>query len=140
MLTRQGIPSQEEADMNVPEEHFLWALRNLPTIAGVGAITHPGFLRAWSKHLWDAGFRHDPEKQTIKFQPAFRGPGHTYNNAARWVGVDTPDPEPFKVPNIRQMTDQENYALLYQLHEAGYRLPEARQRDKAQVEGNPNGR
>lgn len=154
---KQGIPSQEDADLNSPEEHVLWALRNLPTIAGVGAITHPAVLRSWSKHLWQIGFRHvdwlrklaDEDgnihvsklpKQGLKFQQAFRGPGHAYNNAARWVTPDTPDPEPFQVPNIRQMTDQENYALLYQLDQAGYRLPQQPKRDTAQVENDPRSR
>ena len=146
------IPTQAEHNPNDPEQHVLWALRNLPTIAGVGAITHPAFLKQWSKHLWQAGFRHTdwiraladedgnihvsklPE-QTIKFQPAFRGPGHNYNNAARWAKMDTPDPEPFKIPNIENMTDQEKYALLYQLDQQGVRMPKRFQRDTAQVEG-----
>lgn len=146
------IPSQQEHDPNDPEQHVLWALRNLPTIAGVGAITHPAFLKGWSKHLWEAGFRHvdwlrklanedgfihvdQLPEQTIKFQPAFRGPGHTYNNAARWVAHDTPDPEPFRIPNVAQMTDQEKYALLYQLDAQGVRMPNIPKRDTASVEG-----
>lgn len=152
------IPSQAEHNPNDPEQHVLWALRNLPTIAGVGAITHPAFLKQWSKHLWQAGFRHMdwiraladehgnihvsklPE-QTIKFQAAFRGPGHHYNNAARWANMDTPDPQPFKIPNVESMTDQEKYALLYQLDQQGVRMPKQFKRDTAQVEGeNPRGR
>jgi hypothetical protein len=147
-----GIPLQADHDPTDPEEHFLWALRNMPTIAGIGAVTHPGFLRAWSRHLWEAGFRHRdalaamadedgnihvsklPEQQ-IKFQPPFRGPDHTYNNAARWVKHDAPDPEPFVVPNISSMTSQEQYALAYQLDKAGVRLPEQIKRDTARVEG-----
>lgn len=146
------IPTQAEHNPSEPEEHVVWALRNLPMIAGVGAITHPGFLKSWSKHLWQAGFRHVdwirkladengnihvsklPE-QTIKFQPAFRGPGHLYNNAARWVGTDVPDPEAFRVVNIDKMTDQENWALLYQLEQRGFRIPKQIKRDTAQVEG-----
>lgn len=151
------IPTQAEANHNEPEQHVLWALRNLPTIAGVGAITHPAFLKSWSKHLWQAGFRHvdwirklaDEEgnihvsklpEQTIKFQAAFRGPGHHYNNAARWVGKDVPEPEAFRVVNVQQMTDQEKYALLYQLDRAGVRMPTQIKRDTARVEGeSPHG-
>ena len=146
------IPSQEDHNPNLPEEHVVWALRNLPTIAGVGAITHPAFLKQWSKHLWQAGFRHvdwirklaDEDgnihvsklpEQEIKHQPPFRGPGHGYNNAAYWVGKDTPKPEPFRVPNIRGMTDQENWALAYQLDQAGYRFQKPIERDTARVEG-----
>lgn len=106
MTFKPGIPSQQEADPHNPEEHVVWALRNMPTFAGIGAVTHPGFLRQWSKHLWECGFRHRdylegladengnihvsqlPE-QTIELQGAFRGPSHIYNNAARWVGYPT---------------------------------------------------
>ncbi|AEL17862.1 minor tail protein [Mycobacterium phage Trixie] len=130
------IPSQESHDPNKPREHVAWALRNLPMVAGVGAITHPAYLSDWSEHLWRAGFRHVDwlrgladengnihisrlPTQEIKFQPAFRGQRHDMNNAARWVEKDTPDPEPVRIPNIRQMTQQENEAMLRQYREAG---------------------
>ncbi|ADB93725.1 hypothetical protein REDROCK_32 [Mycobacterium phage RedRock] len=130
------IPSQESHDPNKPREHVAWALRNLPMVAGVGAITHPAYLSDWSEHLWKAGFRHvdwirglaDEDgnihvsqlpAQEIKFQPAFRGQRHDMNNAARWVEKDTPDPEPVRIPNIRQLTQQENEAMLRQYREAG---------------------
>jgi hypothetical protein len=151
------IPYQEDHDPESPEQHVVWALRQLPMIAGIGAITNPAFLRGWSKHLWQAGFRHvdwirklaDEDgnihvsklpEQEIKFQHAFRGPQHGYNNAARWVGKDTPEPKPFVVPNIEQMTHQEKYALLYQLDAAGVRIPQQIKRDTAEVEGSPRGR
>lgn len=130
------IPTQEQADLGKPDEHFLWALRNMPAFAGAGVITHPGFLRQWSEHLWNCGFAHTDwlagladedgnihvsklPKQSIKFQPAIRGPRHTYNNAARWVSTDTPDPEPILLPDIRQLTIQENEAMLAQYRDAG---------------------
>ena len=131
-----SIPSQESHDPKDPKQHFVWALRNLPMVAGVGAITHPGYLSSWSEHLWKCGFAHrdyleglaDEDgnihvsqlpKQTIKFQQPFRGPRTPYNNAARWVGVNDPDPEPFRIPNIRQLTQQENEYMLQQYREAG---------------------
>lgn len=136
------MPSQEECNHGDPAEHFLWALRSMPAFAGSGVITHSGFLRNWSRHLWDAGFRHRdylesladehgnihvsklPE-QTIRFQEAFRGPHHTYNNAARWVRKGDPDPEPVVIPNIQAMTAQEKYALAYQLKQDGVVIPDA---------------
>lgn len=155
-MQTKPIPSQEECNFGDPEEHFLWALRNLPSFAGSGVITNSGFLRLWSKHLWEAGFAHrdyleslaDEDgnihvdklpKQQIKFQEAFRGPHHTYNNAARWVRADEPDPEPFTIPNIRQMTLQERYALAYQLKEDGIVIPDPPKPALAQVynEGTP---
>lgn len=134
------IPTQEEADLNDPEEHFLWALRNLPTLTGVGMVGYSGYFRKWSKHLWECGFAHRDwlvkladengnihvsrlPTQEIKFQEPFRGPHHTYNNAARWVGTDTPPPEPYNVPNLEEMTIQERYVLAYQLDQAGIRIP-----------------
>ena len=122
--------------MSNPQEHFLWALRNMPAFAGAGVLTHPSFLRQWSEHLWNCGFVHrdyleslaDADgnihvsklpKQTIKFQPAVRGPRHAYNNAARWVSTETPDPEPINLPDIRQLTIQENEIMLEQYRSAG---------------------
>ena len=130
------IPSQKDTDFNNPEEHFLWALRNMPSMAGSGMVTHPGFLRQWSAHLWQCGFAHrdyleslaDEDgnihvsklpAQSIKFQPPVRGPWHTYNNAASWVPVTTPDPEPIVLPDIRQLTIQENEMMLEQYRNAG---------------------
>lgn len=144
------MPSQQECNPHDPEEHFLWALRCLPSFAGSGVITNSGFLRGWSKHLWEAGCAHRDylasladengnihvsklPKQQIKFQEAFRGPQHTYNNAARWVRADEPDPPVTVIPDVRQMTTQEKYALAYQLRHDGVRIPEAVQPPKAAV-------
>jgi hypothetical protein len=130
------IPTQDTADMNDPTQHLLWALRSMPAFAGAGLVTHPGFLRAWSEHLFNAGFRHvewlkrlaDEDgnihvsklpKQMIRFQEPVRGPRHGYNNAARWVGVNEPDPQPINLPDIRQLTIQENEAMLQQYRDAG---------------------
>lgn len=144
------IPSQQEADLNNPEEHFVWALRNMPALAGVGMVTHPGFLRQWSAHLWNCGFAHrdwlerlaDEDgnihvsklpQQRLKFQPAMRGPRHGWNNAARWVDSNTPDPEPINLPDIRQLTIQENQIMLEQYRSAGMIPPASAEPSKAQV-------
>lgn len=130
------IPLQNEVDWNDPQQHFSWALRAMPVFAGAGMVTHPGFLWAWSEHLWNCGFAHRDylesladengmvhvsklPRQIIKFQPAPRGPRHGYNNAARWVPVETPDPEPMRIPDINQLTIQENEAMLDQYRSAG---------------------
>lgn len=130
------LPTQETADMNDPQEHLVWALRNMPAFAGAGVVTHPGFLRSWSEHLWRCGFRHVDwlesladengnihvsklPKQMLKFQTAMRGPSHIYNNASRWVSVDTPEPEPIRLPDIRELTIQENEVMLQQYRDAG---------------------
>lgn len=145
------IPSQKDADFNNPEEHFLWALRNMPAFAGAGMVTHPGFLRQWSAHLWGCGFAHrdylerlaDDDgnihvsklpRQSLKFQPAVRGPRHGYNNAARWVDAGTPDPEPINLPDISQLTIQENHYMLEQYRHAGMIPAEPPEMSKAAVE------
>lgn len=144
------IPTQEQADLANPEEHFLWALRNMPAFAGAGMVTHPAFLRQWSAHLWGCGFVHrdyleglaDEDgnihvsklpKQTIKFQPAVRGPRHGYNNAARWVSSDTPEPQPINLPDIRQLTIQENQIMLDQYRAAGMIPPAQAEPSKAEA-------
>ncbi|AEK07394.1 hypothetical protein ROCKSTAR_28 [Mycobacterium phage Rockstar] len=143
------IKPQEEVDWKKPEEHFAWALRNMPTFAGIGAVTHPGFLKTWSKHLWDCGFAHrdyleslaDEDgnihvsklpKQRIRWQAPFRGARSNYNNAARWVSMDTPAPKPMKLPDVRQLTQQENEFMLRQYRELGLINDYIPQRDTAQ--------
>jgi hypothetical protein len=122
--------------MNDPKQHVAWALRGMPAFAGAGMVTHPGFLLSWSEHLWQCGFRHvdwlasladengminvaDLPRQTIKMQEAVRGPRHMFNSATRWVPVDTPDPEPVHLPDIRDLTIQENMAMLDQYRQVG---------------------
>lgn len=139
MNMKPGLPSQQEVDFNNPEEHFVWCLRNMPTFAGIGAVTHPGFLRAWSKHLWECGNAHRDylvslanedgyihidqlPKQVIELQGPFRGPTHGYNNAARWVPMGTAVPPPVVLPDTREMTIQESDVMLRQFERDG-RLP-----------------
>jgi hypothetical protein len=130
------LPYQETADFKKPEEHFSWALRNMPSFAGTGAVTHPGFLTTWSKHLWECGFAHrdylvglaDADgninvsqlpKQIIRFQKPFRGPRHGYNNAARWVPVGTVDAPPMQLQDMSKLTLQEQHFQAEQLRELG---------------------
>lgn len=154
-MIAKAIPSQEECDPENPEEHFLWALRNMPTFAGVGAVTHSGFLRQWSSHLVKCGAVHvdylrgladengninvsQLPKQEIKFQEAFRGPRHQFNNAGRWVGKDAPDPQPVRLQDVRSLTDQERQAMAEQLIAVGAIKPEKPPQHSAQAlnEGN----
>ena len=130
--------------MNNPQEHFVWALRNMPAFAGAGVVTHPGFLRSWSEHLWNCGFAHRDwlerqadengmihvsklPRQIIKLQQAMRGPRHIYNNATRWVSIDQVELAPVNLPDIRQLTIQENEVMLDQYRQAGMIPPEPQQ-------------
>lgn len=129
-------PTQADHNPLNPQEHFLWALRNMPMIAGVGAITNVAILRTWSEHLWNCGFAHRDylegladengnihvsqlPRQVQKFQQAFRGPRNGFNNAARWVSANDPDPVPVRIPDIKKLTAQENEAMLQQYRDAG---------------------
>lgn len=144
------IPTQDQANMDDPEEHVLWALKNLPNVGGVGQVTHPDILRKWSKHLVECGFAHRdwlagladedgnihvsqlPE-QKIKWQVAPRGPRHDYNPASQWVASDEPEPEVMRLPDIRQLTPQENAAMLAQYYAAGMIPDPTPPRDRAEV-------
>lgn len=120
-------------------------------IAGAGMITHPGFLKAWSEHLWNCGFAHrdwlaglaDEDgnihvsklpNQSIKFQQAVRGPWHGYNNAARWVPANAPAPPVVNLPDIRELTIQEREAVLGQYRDMGLIPQGPPQPDVAEVE------
>lgn len=130
------IPEQEDVDWKDPEQHFSWALRNMPMVAGNGGVTHPGIIKTWSTHLSECGFAHrdyleglaDEDgkihvsqlpRQTKKFQKAIRGPYSHYNNASRWVTPDTPDPKPQRLPDIHKLTQQEQQVMVQQFRAAG---------------------
>jgi hypothetical protein len=130
------IRTQEQTNYANPREHFVWALRCLPMIAGVGGITHPQFLTQWSEHLFNCGFFHRDyiasladdnglihvdqlPRQVVQFEPAMRGPRHAYNNAARWVAEGTPPPEPIHLPDVNELTADEQAAMIEQFVNAG---------------------
>jgi hypothetical protein len=130
------IPEQKDVNWYDPSQHFAWALRSLPTPFGSGAVTHPDFLTQWSEHLWQCGFAHRDylvqladengmihvdqlPQQSIKWQPPIRGQYSYYNNASRWVPVNEPDPPKVILPDIRELTADENAAMIAQYREAG---------------------
>ncbi|AGK87507.1 minor tail protein [Mycobacterium phage HINdeR] len=145
MKQMKPIPSQEDADMDDPEEHFLWGLRNLPMFGGSGTVTNSGFLRKWSEHLWKLGFRHTSwlrgladengnihisqlPKQQLKFQEAFKGPRHQYNNAACWVPIEAKPAAPTQIQDLSKVTLLEQQIYAEQLRRLGVipgeRVPE----------------
>lgn len=123
-----ALKTQADTDFNKPEEHFGWALRNVP---GMGSdVSIPA---AWaekiSAHLVEIGFIFGPHLlqyadengnipvakipvQTKKLLPPFRGPHNHFNAAVSWVPMDTPDPNPIVLPDVNKLTEQERQALL----------------------------
>lgn len=130
------IPTQTECDPNNPEEHVLWALKNLPSVQGVGQIVHPSILKQWSRHLVECGFVHVDSikalankngtvsvkklpEQKIEWRPPLRGSAHEFNRG-EWVPVGTPQPKPIRLPDVRQMSPEENQIMLDQYRRAGF--------------------
>ena len=65
-----GIPIQSSCDMTNPEEQALWALVALPGPGATAPLVLPvDVMRQWSQRLYDCGFRHHPEEQTVKYVP-----------------------------------------------------------------------
>lgn len=62
------MPSQASCDPDVPDEFAVWALVGLPGMNGAPLPFPVGYLRKVSQRLWDAGFRHHPELQTIRYK------------------------------------------------------------------------
>ena len=86
------FPRFETADFEDPESHALWALAGLPHLNGAPLGMPIFMLKAISKRLWDAGFRHHPELRTIKYRPPHAGHGVSmFLAAGEWVPIDAPD-------------------------------------------------
>jgi hypothetical protein len=145
-----ALPTQDNVDWDDPKQHVAWALRNMPVVAGVGAVTNPAIIGDWSQHLWNAGFRHVDYLKTladedgnihvsklpvqkIKWLPPFRGATSGYNPAARWAPMDATPPPLYRIPDIRELTQQENEAMLRQYREAGLIQEYEPARDVAEV-------
>ena len=86
------FPTQEMADPDDPAG-FAWVFAGLPHMQGAPLGMPVWYLRELSKRLWDAGFRHHPELQTIKYRRPHAGMGVEMLSAAgEWVPIDEPDP------------------------------------------------
>lgn len=145
------LPQQHTTDLTKPEDHLIWALQNMPVIAGTGAVTHPAVLKEWAKHLWEAGVAHRDYLESLadedgyihvsqlpqqkkKLAPPMRGPRHGFNNASRWVEMGARTPAPMVVQDPRILTAQEQEAQLSVYRELGLIPSQAPGRDAASVE------
>ncbi|WP_329405395.1 DUF2744 domain-containing protein [Nocardia vinacea] len=122
----------ENSNLDDPEEHFAWALRNVP---GVGAGSHngtsipPKWAAAISKHLVELGYIYGPylaakadmdgkvdvsqiPEPVKKFQRPFRGVQSQWNPATAWVKMAAPEPKRVMLPDLDLLTADEREALL----------------------------
>lgn len=109
--------------MEDPEEHFLWALTSVPGMGQSPMMIPLQMAKMISAHLFKCGFRLDPDKQEIKMLRPYRGDQSPLNPAAKWVPVDTEEPEPIRIPDIKKLTVHEREALLAQYRAEGL-IPE----------------
>lgn len=114
-----ALPLQHECDPDNPTEAFVWALVGLPGPRNGPLLVPPQVLGQWSERLWDLGFRHDPELQTLEYQPASRDGEHWLGQAGSWVPVGTPPPLEMTVPAVVDMSVEERRHLVQQLRESG---------------------
>lgn len=113
--------SQDECDPSKPEEHFLWALGQIPMGDKVTQPIQPHLARTISKHLHECGFRHHPKLQKKKRLKAGRGQDHALNGVARWVDMDTePSDTDIEPPDVTQLTPQEREALVEELRKYNF--------------------
>jgi hypothetical protein len=114
-----ALPLQHECDPNIPSEAFVWALVGLPGPRNGPLLVPPQVLGQWSEHLWNLGFRHYPEDQTLEYQPATRDGEHWLGQAGRWVPIGTPMPPEVSTPSVTEMSAEERRHLVRQLQESG---------------------
>jgi hypothetical protein len=114
-----SIPMFEDCDPTDPHDAFTWALVGLPGPRNAPMMVHPHVLRQWSKHLWELGFRHEPEQQTKEYHPPARGGDHWLNGSGRWVPKGTPRPAPVAAPDMSQLTADERAHVVEQLRGHG---------------------
>lgn len=105
--------------MDDPEEHFLWALTSVPGMGKSPMMIPLQMAKMISTHLHESGFRHHPDLQKKKMLRPFRGQQSNLNPSGKWVPIDTPEPEPIRIPDIKQLTPHEREALLAQYRAQG---------------------
>lgn len=84
------LPLQPLCDPDNPEEFAIWAFVELSWNQSTPYILPPMVFSKMSQRLWDAGFRHHPELQTIKYVPPTEAPTSYYDGliGGKWKGID----------------------------------------------------
>lgn len=111
-----SIPLQSDCDPTNPEEHFLWALVGLPGPGKHAPLMIPSVgLRPMSQRLWDLGYRHHPELQTLKFVPPASETSWIAGAAGRWAPIDEVLPAEVTAPDTSGLTMEEKRVVLERL-------------------------
>lgn len=114
-----ALPLQFECNPDDPEEAFIWAFIGLPGPRNGPMLVPQQVLGKWSKHLWDLGFRHNPELQELEYHPATPGSEHWLTQSGTWVPIGTPMPAEVTAPSVHDMTMDERRDLVRQLQQSG---------------------
>lgn len=122
--TKPQSTHQADCDMADPEQHFLWALSMIP-VGGELMPIQQATARNMSKHLHDLGFRHHPKLQKSKLQTPVRGQQSHLNGLNRWVPIDSEDPQPLALPDVKAMTAEEREWVTNELKAVGHIEPPA---------------
>lgn len=95
------LPLQENMNSDDPVEHVVWALVNMGGMMDAPMIVPPSLLRTWARHIYDAGFRHHPDKQMIFYIPPSGDEG-LIGMGGQWVPADEPGVTPELVLSARE--------------------------------------
>lgn len=100
-----SIPLQSTANMDDPEEHCLWALVNIGGDIGAPLLLPLSIMKGWSRHLYEAGFRHHPDLQTRFYQPPSPDSSVWDSVGGKWVESSVPGVSPVPPDEIDTMID-----------------------------------
>ncbi|GAB4582312.1 phage gene 29 protein family protein [Nocardia sp. IFM 10818] len=113
------LPLQHECNQDDPEEAYLWALVSLPGPRNGPLLVPQQVLGKWSERLWDLGFRHHPELQTLEYHPSATDGEHWLAQAGAWVPIGTPRPPEVSMPSVTDLSVEERRNLIHQLQASG---------------------
>lgn len=139
-----GLPLQSNCDPNDPDEFAAWAFTGMLGPGNAPAIFPPAITAKMSRRLWDLGYRHHPELQTVEYVVT----GHPQDFISANVGKDVPITDGKKdanteaarpaAPDTSNLTAAEKRALYEELREQMFPTPDA-PTDRARVEGEDEG-
>lgn len=111
-----NFPLQSAADPTDPVQHVSWALVGLAGPTSHAPLVLPqAVLDKWAKHLYDCGFRHNPELQKIKYIPPAKDTNWVLGAAGEWVPIEQELTPEQSAPDISHLTFDEKAVLFAEL-------------------------